>query len=371
MIMNKHDKKYNRRLEVLRELVESYIKEYAPVSSDRICRNLNMSVSAATVRNTLSELDELEWTTQPHSSSGRVPSWKAYRAYVDTLKKSDFSIKNYTKSFEDGLDGFEMSYLDIVPALQRMTSIISEISGYCGMALSPRFENDFIRQIKLVPLDFSRFLVALISDFGLVTTEIMQMNRKIGFFSQKRIEDYLNERLQGASDASEPPAVIYDEEEKKAADEVYNEIVLKYLINLRPQKSSEIFIEGIGRLFNDPEMQTPKAMQSVIEFFENRDDITGIMRNAVKSEGVYVRISEEIKTGGSGKSGFSLIAAPYEVGSLNVGAVGILGSMRMNYRELMPLVGQAADFLTKRMALSFRKPRLAFDRDIPFKVMQG
>jgi heat-inducible transcriptional repressor len=363
------DKKHKRRLEALRELVEEYFKNFSPVSSEQICRNLGKAVSPATVRNTLAELDELEWTAQPHSSSGRVPLWKAYRTYVDMLRKSDFHDRDYERDFEDGLSEFEMSYLDIAPALQSMASIISDISLCCGVVLSPRFENDFIRQVKLLPLDNSRVLVVLISDFGLVKTEIMQLNRKIGIFSQRRIEDYLNERLHSGSGRQEFPMALYDDEEKAVGEEVYSEIVLKYLINLQPEKSGEVFVEGIGKIFNHAELQAPNAAKSVLSFFENRSVIVALMREAVKSRKILVRIGDELNISSEGNLGFCIIAAPYELNSMNIGAVGLIGPMRMNYRKLIPLISQAAEFLTRRFSISFRKPRIPFDRDIPFKVI--
>ena len=365
----KNDIKHRRRLEVLKELVEEYIVSFSPVSSENICRNMNNKISPATVRNTLVELDELEWTAQPYSSSGRVPLWKAYRTYVDTLKKSDFYSKDYEHEFEDGLKEFEMSYLDIAPALQSMASIISDISQCCGVVLSPRFENDFIRQVKILPLDNSRVLIVLISDFGMVKTEIMQLNRKIGIFSQRRIEDYINERLHSKSTNKDFSMEIYDDEERALGEEVYNEIVLKYLINLYPGKKGEIYVEGIGRIFNHSEFQVPDAVRSVIGFFENRSELIAIMNEAVKSRKIFIRLGEELNIIPGYNFGFSIIAMPYELNSLNVGAIGLIGPMRINYRKLVPLVTQAAGFITKRLSNSFRKPRITFDRDIPFKIV--
>ena len=367
--MKRSDRKKQRRFEVLKELVDSYINNYMPVSSEQICRSLKSGVSSATIRNTLAELDELEWTSRPHSSAGRIPSWKGYRAYVDILKASDFSGKNYMPELVKGLEQFEMSSTDIGPGLQKMAGLLSNLSGCAGVVLSPRFENDFIRQIKLLPIDYSRILVVLVSDFGLIRTEIVQLHHKLSYFSQRRIEDYLNTRLHGRSASDDLSVEFYNDEEREFGDEIYNEIVLKYLINLRPRRGNEVFLEGLTRVFDYPELQIPKAVHSVIEFFEDRDRIITRLREALSSRKVLVRVGEEIKAAGRSDVSFSMIASPYRLNSINVGVVGIIGPMRMPYRKLIPLVKQVAEFLSKRLAMNFRKPRLAFDRDIPFKII--
>ena len=349
--------------------MDSYIEKCTPVSSEQICTCLKSPVSPATVRNTLAEIDELEWTSQPYSSAGRIPSWKGYRAYVDILKPQDLSKKDYTRELAKGLEEFEMSSVDIGPGLQRMAALLSELSGCAGVVLSPRFENDFIRQIRLLPVDYSRVLVVLVSDFGLIRTEIVQIHRKLGYFSQRRVEDYLNARLHGRSGSGDQSIELYDDEEREFGDEIYNEIILKYLINLRPRRGNEFFLEGLSRVFDSPELRLPKAVHSVIEFFEDRDGIIARLQQALSDNRAAVSIGEEISAGRSDVS-FSMITSPYKLNSINVGVLGIIGPMRMPYRKLIPLVGQAADFLSQLLAMNFKKPRLAFDRDIPFKIIR-
>ncbi len=366
--MNRSDRKKHRRFDVLKELVDSYIESCSPVSSEQICRALESCVSSATVRNTLAELDDLEWTTQPHSSAGRVPCWRGYRAYLDILRPSDDSRTNCKAELAKELDPFEMSSTDIGPGLQRMAGVLSELSGCSGVVLHPRFDSDFIRQIKLVPIDRSRVLVVVVSDFGLIRTETVQISHKLTYFSQKRVEDYINSRLHGRFGPDEPPGNVYDEQERRFGEEVYNEIVLKYLISIRPRGENELFLEGLSRIFDHPELQVPRAVHSVIEFFEDRESIIAQLRQALNSDKVIVRVGEEVRAG-VGSVDFSMIAAPYSLDSMNVGTVGIIGPMRMPYRKLIPLVEQAAAFLSGRLAMNFRKPRLGFDRDIRFKVV--
>ena len=366
--MRASDRKKQRQFEVLKELVNSYIDSCVPVSSDQICRNLRSGVSPATIRNTLTELDELGWTRQPYSSSGRVPSSKGYRAYIDLLKPSDLSRKNYGPELVKGLDQFEMSSADIGPGLQKMADLLSELSGCLGVVLSPQFENDFIREIKLLPVDHLRVLVVLVSGFGLISTEIVQIDRKLSYFSQKRIEEYLNTRLHGRSTSEDISVELYSEEERAFGDEVYNEIFLKYLINMRPRSGNKLFLEGLSRVFENPELQVPRAIHSVIEFFEDRDAIIAQLRQALSRRKTLVSVGDEMISS-RGNVNFSMIASPYKLNSINVGVVGVIGPMRLQYSKLIPLVKQSAELLSERLAANFRKPRLSFDRDIPFKII--
>ena len=366
--MSRSDKKIQRRFEILRELVESYVDIPSPVSSDHICGNLKQQVSPATVRSALAETDDLGWTSRTHASGGRIPLAKGYRAYVDTLKKSDLSSSDFRSMAGKALTDFDLSSLDIGPGLQKVASFLSEASGCSGIVLAPQFENDFIRQIRLLPVDGSRLLIVVVSDFGLIKTDTVQIQRKLSYFSQRRIEDYLNARLHSSSSEIEPSVNLADDDEKVFAEGIYNEIVLKYLINLRPKGSGEVFLEGLGRVFDNPELQVREAVQSVIEFFEDKENLVGQMRAAMKRKKATVLIGDEI-SGVDGAVEFSMIVAPYALNSLNVGVVGIVGPARMAYRKLIPLVEKTAEFISEKLARNFRKPRIAFDRDVPFKVV--
>ena len=292
---------------------------------------------------------------------------KGYSAYVNTLKKSDLSSRNFKELAGKAAADFDMSSLDVAPALQAIAGFLSEMSGCSGVVLAPQFENDFIRQIRILPVDNSRLLLVIVSDFGLIKTDTIQIQRKPGYFVQRRVEEYLNARLHASSKEMETPVDAISDEEKDFAEEIYNEIVLKYLVNLRPKGGNEVFLEGLGRVFDNPELQVREAVQAVIEFFENKENLLRQLQEALSGGKTTILVGDELSTG-NGAADLSMALAPYQLNSINVGVVGVIGPMRVPYRKLIPLVEQAAEFVSEKLAQNFRKPRIAFDRDLPFKV---
>ena len=359
-----------RRHEVLMALVRSYIATGTPVSSSAIVAGMETELSAATVRNVLLDLDRLGLTEQPHSSAGRIPTTLAYRLFAADVLGRRMPLTRLSNRLARDFDDLAPVPGDVGTLLQRAAGVLARESGCAAMVLSPRFENDFIREIRLVRIDPTRMLVVLVSDYGLIRAETVRTETRSSYFTLKRLEEYLNAKLRGQDEVSASYENGFSGEERRLGDELYRDIVLRFFINFAPGRATELFVEGFASLFEHRELQSPRAVAEAIRLFEDRDRLKGLLREAQRRNDAFALFDREI---GAAEASLPLamVAAPYRINSLSLGAVAILAPTRMPYERAVQLVRAMSGLLERWLSEAWARPRLGFDRDVPFKVMLG
>lgn len=360
-----------RRHEILMALVRAYIGTGAPVSSHAIVEEMKTDLSSATIRNELLELDRLGLAAQPHASSGRVPTTEAYRLYADNVLERRLPARRIGRRLAREFRDLTPVPGDAGRLLQRAAGVLAGQSRCAAMVLSPRFENDFIREIRLVGIDPTRMLVVLVSDYGLIRTDTVRTESRPSYFTLKRLEEYLNAKLRGQDEVSAAYENGFADDERRLGDELYSDIVLRYFINFAPRRSTELFLEGFANLFEHPELQNPRSVSEAIKLFENRNRWRTLLREAQGRDDAFVLLGREIDGALHAALPLAMVAAPYRVNTLNVGAVAIVGPMRMPYERAVQLVRAMNGLLEGWLSETLSRPRLGFDRDVPFKVTIG
>ena len=196
------------------------------------------------------------------------------------------------------------------------------------MVLSPRFENDFIREIKLVGLDPTRMLVVLVSDYGLIRSETVRTESGPSYFALKRLEEYLNAKLRGQDDVTAAYENGFTSDERRLGDELYRDIVLRYFINFVPRRATELFLEGFANLFEHEQLQSPRSVSKAIRLFENRDRFRELLRQAQARADAFVLFDQEIGGALDADLPLAMVVAPYRVNALSLGALAIVGPTR-------------------------------------------
>lgn len=352
-------------------LVSAHIASGLPVSSRTIVREMGTDLSSATVRNVLLDLDRLGLTVQPHSSAGRIPTAEAYRLYAAEVLGRRLPLRRIGNQLAREFNDLAPVPGDVGALLQRVAGVLARESGCAALVLSPRFENDFIREIKLVGIDPARMLVVLVSDYGLIRTETVRTESGPSYFTLKRLEEYLNAKLRGQDEVLAAYENGFTSEERRLGDELYRDIVLRYFINFTPRRATELFLEGFANLFEHQELQSPRSVSEAIRLFEDRDRFRKLLREAQGREGAFVLFDRDMGEALDASLPLAMVAAPYRVNALSLGAVAIVGPMRMPYERAVQLVRVAAGLLERWLAEAWRRPRLGFDRDVPFKVTIG
>ena len=360
-----------RRHEVLLALVRAHIGTGQPVSSSAIVEEMGTDLSSATVRNVLLELDRLGLTAQPHSSSGRIPTTEAYRLYARDVLKRERPTQRLGKRLAREFNDLAPAPGEAATFLQRAAGVLARKSGCAAMVLSPRFENDFIREIKLVGVEPTRMVVVLVSDFGLIRAETVRTESRPSYFTLRKLEEYLNAKLRGQDEMTVAYENGFTDDERRLGDELYRDIVLRYFINFAPGRATELFLEGFANLFGHSQLQSPRSVSAAIRLFEDRDRFRGVLREAQHGDKVFVLFDRDIAGAVDPDLPLAMVVGPYRINALSLGAIAIIGPTRMPYERAVQLVRAMGGVLEAWLSETWSRPRLGFDRDVPFKVTLG
>lgn len=355
--------KTQRERLILFELVDLYLKTGKPIGSNTLRENWSMGeLSSATIRNYFAKLEEEGYLKQQHSSGGRIPTPLAYQVYAEAHLNQPIlaeAEKNWIR------EHLVKETREIASYLQHCAESLSEIS-HCAVFLSaPRFDQDFLLDVKLVSIDHNRILSILITDFGMIRTEIMHTEKKIGTFLLKRLENYFIWKLTGL----EKPKL--DSQEEILAEKLYKEVMLRHIVNYTNFSSEDLFQAGFSKLLSYPDFNDAAALASGLSLFENKEQLRQLLDKSVKQGALSCWIGENLNQFAPEAAACSIIAIPYRINQTLCGAFGILGPNRISYRELFGLLQSAShaisDSLTKSMykfKISFRQPKRS---DIDFK----
>lgn len=323
----------DRKLKVLYAIINSYILSGEPISSRTISKIYDLSVSSATIRNEMSDLEDLGFLNKPHTSAGRVPSDKAYRLYVDSILKLDNSnmdnnLKNKIK--KTLID--ESKELDQL--LQNSAKILAKITSYTALAISPQLSKSKIKHIQLIPMENNQILLVLVNNSDIVKNTIFKPESTISSSQLNIISNYLTQKLKGVSFSEIPNEIDFKEMY------TYKEILDKILPTLNDSfdimDSIDLYSEGITQLLNFPEYKDVDKAKSIISFIENKDLVLDVLLEDEIMEGIKIIIGNEniyepIKDS-------SIITASYSVNGKNIGKIGVIGPTRMDYLRLIKVL---------------------------------
>lgn len=347
--------KQDREKKVLLGLVEYYIKTGRPVGSNTLKEIEFGELSSATIRNYFANLEEEGFLSQPHASGGRIPTDLAFRFYASAYIDTDH--KEIPNDPFKSIRQFESR--EIANMLQESAEILSNATNCAIFMSAPRFDQDFIIDLKLIPLDSNRCLCVLITDFGLIKTEILQTQNKLSSFTTKRIESYFHWRLTGINKPDQ-----LDPEEEMLAQSFYNELMIRYIVGYTNFIDEEIYRTGFSKLLHYPDFQDATILSSSLSLFENAHSMRLILRECVALDKLKFWVGDDLKSYSTTVPNCSVVSIPYHIGRNPVGAIGILGPTRIPYRILFNYLRSfsesVSEVLTKNVykyKITFRQPQ--------------
>lgn len=346
--------KSEREKRVLLGLVEYYIQTGKPVGSNTLKEAGFKDLSSATIRNYFAILEEQGYLVQSHASGGRIPTHLAYRIYAQSFYSTKEIIK---EDLFASIEAFESK--EIALLLQNGAEQLSQESK-CAIFLSaPRFDQDFITDIKLIALDHYRCLSIVISDFGTVTTEVIYLQKKLSSFAIKRIESYFQMRLTGVGNCDH-----LENDEKEIAQKIYHELLLRYVVGYSNFIDDDLYRTGFSRLLNYSDFQETNTLASGLTLFENTSQMRLLLKEGKLAKKIQFWIGDDLKSYANASINCAVITAPYFINQAPVGAVGILGPTRLPYRTLFNLIHDFTKCLSKTLTrlvykfkISFREPK--------------
>lgn len=341
--------KEEREKLILFALVELYLKTGKPIGSNTLKDSWFANLSSATIRNYFSKLEEDGYLKQQHSSGGRIPTPLAYKVYAHAHIKHPILGEAEKKWIKKNL--YKESR-EIAAYLQRSTEILSEMTNCAVFLSAPRFDQDFLLDVKLLSIDQNRILCVLITDFGIIHTETLHTEKKLSTFALKRLESYFNAKLTG----QEKPKL--DPEDELFAESLYKEIMLRHIVSYTNFSAEDLFQAGFSKFLSFPDFSS--ALASGLSLFENKVQLRNLLSDCVKKAETTCLIGEGLDPYSSETSSCSMIIVPYRIHQTFCGAFGILGPNRIPYRELFGILQAASEAISESLTRSMYKFKITF-----------
>lgn len=329
---------------VLLGLVELYLESGKPVGSNTLRENGFESLSSATIRNYFAKLEEEGLLKQQHSSGGRIPTPLAYQIYAETHLKSPLIEEKESKLLRSEI---QKETRELASYLQSVAEVISEASRCAVFLSAPRFDQDFVLDIKLVGVDSHRCLCVLITDFGQVHTELLYADKKMSSFTLKRLENFFRWKLTGL----DQPNLSSDEE--TLAARFYSEVMMRHLVGSTHFTLEDIYKTGFSKLLTYTDFNDATALADGLGLFENEEALRTLLRECAKAGDLSCWIGGQLHA-------CSVLAIPYRINQGIAGSIAILGPNRIPYRKLFGILKTAAETLSDSLTRSLYKFKITF-----------
>lgn len=316
----------DRKKKILASVVERYIQTGEPVGSKVLCEGL--SVSSATVRNEMSELSEIGYLEQPHTSAGRIPSQKGIRFYINNLMPL-YDISNADRfAVQSRFDNFDGEPKDILSAASK---ILSEITGCASVALTPYDVNAFIKKVELVPLGTKTALIIIMMSTGVIKSKMCRCDAELDIKNAELFYNIAAAYFIGRSADDFNVAVIQSLAVSLGDKALIMTPLIVTLTELaRDASMCNIIIEGQSKLLGFKELESD--VYNIFEQFKHSANLAGLINKG--NEKTNIIIGRESMNRAFENA--SIICSKYSVGGRNVGSIGVIGSIRIDYARIIP-----------------------------------
>ncbi|MCT2537615.1 heat-inducible transcriptional repressor HrcA [Aquibacillus koreensis] len=331
----------NRQLLVLQVIIDEFIQTAQPIGSRSIAKKEDVSFSSATIRNEMADLEEMGFIEKTHSSSGRVPSEKGYRFYVDhllspfRLSKSDLNIIT---------DTFEKEMVEFEQVVQKSAQVLSNLTNYTSIILGPEVFETKLKQLQIISLSAHTAVAILVTNTGHVEHRSFSVPAKIRPSDLEKMVNILNERLVGV-----PIIQLHEKLSTEIALLLHSymedvDLAYQYLQSaFFDEQQVKLYVGGKTNILMQPEFKDIEKIRSLYSVIEQEDEIADLLRAA--TGGLKVSIGQENKI--DAMQDCSLITATYSLGDNQLGTIALLGPTRMEYSRVISLLNVLSSRLTK------------------------
>lgn len=342
----------NRKINILKAIIGSYIESGEAIGSRTISKKYELGVSPATIRNEMSDLEEMGFLIQPHTSSGRIPTDKAYRYYVDNIWKSflqptetdNLSISDIRKVIED-----EVQEMDMI--LKNSVRMLSQFTKYTSFIIAPQMKKSVVSRIQLVPVEYNKVLMIIILNNNLVRQGMIKLNNPIPYDQMDRISNILTDRLKGYKLED-----FNDDLKKFIIDDIYSikesisesiRDLMPYLINhISSFDDVSMYSDGVENILDFPEYSDPAKAKEFMSFISNKECVAKLVQDIGKHD-IDISIGQENPY--KELQDCSLITATYKFNGKTIGKIGVIGPTRMDYESVINTVKAMSDAMNEAL----------------------
>jgi heat-inducible transcriptional repressor len=346
------DEGLNERAQLLlKALIENYIRDGQPVGSRTLSRDSRLSLSSATIRNVMADLEDLGLVASPHTSAGRVPTDKGYRLFVDTLLKLKPLQHEEIEDIERRLGSEAASGRSLAQSVSQM---LSNVTHMAGLVTLPNPHYISLSQIEFIALSENRALAIMVMSNREVENRVVQLERHYSAEELRRAANYLNEAFSGRSLPDVRALLLRQlQETREHMDQLMKDAIqmAQQVFKSHSEERVEYVIAGETNLMGFAELSNVDRLRRLFEAFNEKHDILRLLDNCLRAEGIQIFIGQE--SGYRILDDISVVTAPYMLDNKIVGVLGIIGPTRMAYERVIPIVDITAKLLGS--ALNARK----------------
>lgn len=321
----------NRKKKILQAIIEEYINTAEPVSSGSIAEKYELNLSSATIRNEMANLEKVGYIEKTHTSSGRIPSEKGYRLYVDEL----INDKNISLSEIKYIQSKLMARINEIEDLTKIaTTTISEITHYTTLAIGPKTQMQNIQEIKFVSLGSNILMAVMLTDTGIIKESIIKFNQNINEEQVETLNFIFNNKLKGKPlEAIDKPLEEYIFSQMNYSLEIIKIIINQ--LNKAINEEEKIYLEGANKSFDLPEFKSLEVAKNFINVIDQKDIVTDLLNTGFANDiNVYIgneNENEKLKD-------FSIVTFKHKYKNKELGTIGIIGPTRMDYSKVISVM---------------------------------
>lgn len=324
-----------RKVTILKTIIKSYLETGEPVGSRTISKQSELNLSSATIRNEMSDLVEMGYLVQPHTSAGRVPTDKGYRFYVDSIvDEYSENLTAMTAQMTHRIDKLEQ-------LLKELVRMIAVDTNYAALISGPGIATTRIKYVQLSVSGPGQILLILVLDGNIIKNELLELVEDMDYRTAMEVTVMINNHLSGLCLGEITPKLVTDIMVQAKGQQGNVKLVLDAVVELleNGEKDRDIFTSGAKNLFKYPELVSQEKAEKLVSIFEEQDVLKDMLSEVDSSDTDGKQGHLRVYIGGEGPiknmTDYSLITADYELGDGMKGMIGVFGPKRMNYEKVV------------------------------------
>ena len=331
-----------RKLKILQAIISDYVKTAEPVGSRTLSKRIDMNISPATIRNEMSDLEDMGYLTHPHTSAGRIPSDKAYRLYVNRLmEKPEISIdakKSIANELQADINEFDRT-------IRHAARILSNLTSF---AVTPTKNDETLRFVNLLPADDRTVVMMIVSESGDVSNTVLKLKDSYTEENLQLMSKSMTYRFRGRTltDVLRNTMAESVETNVRAMGRLAEDVMPDFMKTLEDMLNVQLYMDGLTNIFDLPEYSNIESARNFLTMLDQKEEFLKTIID--RDDGTIVTIGDENMD--EGLSDYSLITATYTVDGRSVGKIGVIGPKRMKYGEITSVM----EYLTENLNNSFK-----------------
>lgn len=331
-----------RKYEILNAIIKDYIHTAEPVGSRTLEKKYNLGISSATIRNEMADLEDMGFLMQPHASSGRIPTQKAYRFYVDKYMQ----VFDLPEDVSEGVRSQYEQYLgELEAAVEKTAEILNKLTNYTSLVTSPNIAEMRIKDVHLIPIENERILIVVITMQGMVKSAELKLDIIPTSSQLEKVGNFLSFCKEIRSEYSVGSFTSGYDALDRLEKKILSQIVPAINVLLSTTNETKIFSNGMTEILNHPEFQNTAKAKKILDTLY-KQELIGMLLTST-SDDYDIKIGSETEV--SELEDCSLITATYKFNGMPIGTVGLIGPTRMDYDKCVSALNAMTSELSKHI----------------------